>query len=70
VGSKTARTRHLQYLGGRNWLARSKDHEVLQFDSISPRISSTASTSKSRASGTRANLDDAQVNIDRGTCGL
>lgn len=43
---------------------------IRQFERISPRSAKMASTSKSPASGTCADRDDAQVKMDGGTYGL
>ena len=51
-------------------LEGNQDCNDCQFEGTSPRSSRTASTSKSRASGTCANWDATEVKIDGGTCGL
>ena len=53
----------------RNWNA-IKMARISQFERISPRSARMASTSKSPASGTCADRNDAQVKMDGGTYGL
>ena len=60
----------LQTPAARYRLEQNQDFNDCQFEGSSPRTSRMASRSKSRASGTYASRDDAQVKIDGETYGL